>query len=27
VTYLLKMNPIVCERPILVDNPYPRAGS
>jgi len=27
VTYVLKMNPIVCERPILVDNPYPRAGT
>jgi 2-polyprenyl-3-methyl-5-hydroxy-6-metoxy-1,4-benzoquinol methylase len=23
VTYLLKLNPIVCEGPILVDNPYP----
>ncbi len=25
VDYLLRMNPLVCERPIVVDNPYPSA--
>lgn len=25
VDYLLRMNPVVCERPVLVENPYPSA--